>query len=162
MERIKVALIATLALFIMIACNGSDAQEDRQSVVESPTAQQPAQSNTETQSKPTQPIQDSVDSFLTFQNGIDSLGLTYEVTFVLAQMLGAERGYRYTLDDGRIELYEFDVNSEAFALVVQNKAITMEGFGDIPVVVAGNMAMIINDNISTYSDIIALFTSLFG
>ena len=104
---------------------------------------------------------EQANPFEAFASGLTALGMSFESNWIAGQMVGAENGYRYTLTDGRIELYEFDASSEAFALVVANQAITLGGFGDFPVVVAGNMALSIDSDISDYGDIVELFFSLF-
>lgn len=160
-------VLSAVALFVVTGCNNNgnnvpapvemeDVQpEQNQPVVDEPTVDVETAVN-----EPEATQLEQVNPFDAFANGLEQLGLSFETNWTAAQLVGAENGYRYILADGRIELYEFDASSEAFALAVANQAVTLEGFGNFPAVVAGNMAMMIDD-MPAYDEIVALFVSLF-
>ena len=99
------------------------------------------------------------DPFVKFENGLKDLGL--EVTQKIetaAGMIGGIKGQKYTIGDYKIELYQFDAESDAYKQAEQKGAVTMEGFGDFPVYAHNGMIMMKDSSIP--QSVIDLFQTL--
>lgn len=97
--------------------------------------------------------------FEKFEDGLNELNIEFQKTVTAAEMIGAVQGIRYKLVDGNVELYMFDVDSDSLAKAKENKAVTLEGFGNVPAEINNNFALII-DEVEKKDDIISLFKSL--
>ena len=98
-------------------------------------------------------------SFGPFESGLAELGLTYtERTPLAADMIGGTTGYRYTFDDFKVELYEFDPESDAYKQAESAGAFTMEGFGSFPAYFNSGLVMIEADGLP--QAVLDLFNSL--
>lgn len=97
--------------------------------------------------------------FEAFETGLADLGLTYsERTAIAAEMIGGTTGYRYTFDDFKVEVYEFDPESDAYKQAESAGAVTMEGFGSFPAYFNNGMVMIESDGLP--QAVLDLFDSL--
>lgn len=98
--------------------------------------------------------------FEEFEAGLDKLNIKYTKINMGAEFVGAEQGIKYKFDDGSIELYKFDKDSDAYKKAVQNKALTVESMGSFAAEFNDNMALYFDNNVSKKSDIEDLFKSL--
>lgn len=86
-------------------------------------------------SAPAQTSSSKVASFEDFKQLIANSGITISEEMEMgASLVGAAEGYAYMTDKGKIEIYKFDISSDAFLKVKEKGVITLDGFGDIKVV----------------------------
>lgn len=99
--------------------------------------------------------------FEQFEDGMKAAGfnLTNKNT-MWAQMCGAIEGYSYDLDNGSIEIYRYDINSDAYKDVVKNKSLFVEGVGSFPVDLINDNMVLTIDNYSNKQKIIDIFKDL--
>lgn len=95
------------------------------------------------------------DGFEVFAAGLADLGGTWEETQMAADMIGAEKGVKYTSEIGSVELYQFAEDAEALS----TGTVTMEGFGETPIEVAGVYGLVISVD-SSEQEILDLFRAL--
>lgn len=63
----------------------------------------------------------------TFEDYLTSQNMNYSSRSVLdGSSIGAKAGYRYTMDNGYIDVYQFE-DGDAFDQIVKNKEITING-----------------------------------
>ena len=95
------------------------------------------------------------DGFEAFAAGLADLGGTWEETQMAADLIGAEKGVKYTSEIGSVELYQFAEGAEALS----TGTVTMEGFGEMPIEVAGVYGLVISVD-SSEQEILNLFQAL--
>lgn len=119
----------------------SSADESEISVsVEEPESSTPENSELEESDAPKESDAEATDGFELFKSALDEKGFTYETTVMAADLVGAERGEKYTLEFGTVELYRFADNAEPLS----TGEVTLEGFGTFPITISGNYGAIIN------------------
>lgn len=92
--------------------------------------------------------------FEQFKMALDAKGVEYEVVPMAAEMVGAKQGEKYKIENGGIELYKFDKESEAYKEAYENQALALEGFGAISATVDNGLAILFNDlDKASYIDI---------
>ena len=127
------ALTAALALTVS-ACGSEPADTTGESTPPAETAVV----------QETQPVETEAaavaDMFEAFPAALDDAGYTYEVTTMGAELIGAERGEKYTFEFGSVELYRFPEGAEALT----TGEVTLEGFGAFPIEVSGNYGLIVS------------------
>lgn len=121
----KVVFVAVVALlaFSMQSC-GTENNSNSNNTAEPTSSVAQVQKN-EVNSQQTE----ESDGFEKFESALDDAGYAYEVTVTAAEMVGAERGQRYTFDFGTVELYRFPEGSEA----LEKGEVELEGFGAFPI-----------------------------
>lgn len=73
-------------------------------------------------------------AFQRFEDGLAALGISYSERVTMdATYIGGEAGYKYQCDDYKIELYQFDPESDAYKKAESEGIVTLEGFGDFSV-----------------------------
>ncbi|MDF2538007.1 MAG: hypothetical protein K0S76_1028 [Herbinix sp.] len=73
-----------------------------------------------------------------------------------ASMIGAENGVKYS--DSKIELYEYDINSDSYKTIVKTEKITLEGFGiEIPVSAISGKFIILCEDAKNKDTIVKIF-----
>ncbi len=98
------------------------------------------------------PIEEN--AFESFENTLKEKGVQYEKIQMVAEYIGAEKGYKYKIENGTIELYQYDKTSEKYKKAEEKQTVSLEGFGDFSATVSNGYAMIINDlDTSTYVEI---------
>ena len=92
--------------------------------------------------------------FERFENALQNQGISFDSTQMVADLIGAKQGVKYSIGDGKIELYLFDEESEKYAAALSSQKLTLEGFGDFDAHVASGVAMLIDGlDESTYTAI---------
>jgi hypothetical protein len=143
MQKLLVVIVILLMGVALVGCGSNDNDVPAETTPPLQAAQNEPQEATPT---PAPPPAIATNPFDAFGDGLATLGFTFETEFVLAQMIGAENGLRFVLSDGgEIEIFEFDANSEVFADIVATNSVILNGFGSFPVIVAGNLVMMLED-----------------
>ena len=126
--------IATLALTAALALTVSACGAASDDVGEStpPAVQETQPAETEAAA--------AADMFEAFPAALDDAGYTYETTMMGAELIGAERGEKYTFEFGSVELYRFPEGAEALT----TGEVTLEGFGAFPIEVNGNYGLVVS------------------
>ena len=100
------------------------------------------------------------DAFQRFEDGLAALGISYSERVTMdAKYIGGEAGYKYQCDGYKIELYQFDRESDAYKKADSEGIVTLEGFGDFPVLAHGGLVLL-NNNSSLPPEVVDLFNSL--
>ena len=162
MKRVGLLLSVFLIISMLAACSSGGSGS---SVSTAPDISTPSTSSQETgSSSAAAASSDSTDAektkFEQFEAGLDELGIKYEKVTTGADLVGAQQGMKYKLSDGNVELYKFDTSTDAYKTAVENKAITLQGFGDFPAEYNNDMALIFDDEVSSKADIQNLFSTL--
>lgn len=81
----------------------------------------------------------SFDTFesLLAENGIEVSGKTE----MMAQMIGAEEGYKYESENADFELYKFDTSSDEYKKAKKDGVVSLNGLGEFDVVVNGEYVL---------------------
>lgn len=109
-------------------------------------------------SAPDLPTPDS-DAFNRFESGLAKLGISYSERVTMdATYIGGETGYKYQCDGYKIELYQFDPESDAYKKAESESIVTLEGFGDFSVLAHDGLVLLNNDSLP--QEVIDLFNSL--
>lgn len=125
------AIIIASALAVSLAACGNGASSSTPAASSIPQSEQAAESTAASV---------ETNAFDQFKAALDNAGYTYETTVVAADMVGAERGERYTFDFGSVELYRFADGAEALS----TGEIMLEGFGAFPIEVNGNYGLVVS------------------
>ena len=83
--------------------------------------------------------------FQQFGDALEERGVVFEKVQMAEEMIGAEKGVKYEIGDGAVELYRFDPESDAYQNAEENQAVTLEGFGGVEAVVKNGKALVITD-----------------
>ncbi len=98
-------------------------------------------------------------AFQRFEDGLASLGISYSERVTMdATYIGGEAGYKYQCDDYKIELYQFDPESDAYKKAESEGIVTLEGFGDFSVLAHDGLVLLNNGSLP--QEVIGLFNSL--
>lgn len=85
-------------------------------------------------------------SFDKFEAILKDNGYTIsEKTTMAAQIVGGKEGIKYETNNGSFELYRFDISSDAYKKAKENGSVTLDGFGDFPVVMNKDFILLTND-----------------
>ena len=153
-KRILIALTCAALCLPVAACGNNDtgagssspAPTAQTESVQAPESQAAPESTAPAKSEPEESVAleesetAAADGFEQFKAALDEKGYTYETTAMAAEMVGAERGEKYTLDFGTVELYRFADGAEPLS----TGEVTLEGFGAFPITVSGNYGAIVN------------------
>ncbi len=91
-------------------------------------------------------------AFGTFEQKLKDMKLSYKTSDADAGLANAKKGVTYTFDDGgKVELYLID-DSNLLSKIANDMIITIEGVGDLPVELNGNLALIAGDAPSDKKD----------
>lgn len=162
MKKLLSVLLICMLICSLSACGASSSVSSGglsdSSSKESASA--PEESSTGIPSQDVQSSSQVEDSnFSKFESGLTELGVQYEEPVLMAaELIGGKVGYKYETTDYSIELYEFDVESEAYQKVVSDGIITIEGFGGFPAIY--NQEMVMVEDSSIPQEVIDLFNSL--
>lgn len=132
-RKISIMILAAMAVASLSAC-GADTPSN------STTPSDPPAQQTEQQEQPQETAEVAQDAFEQFKAALDAEGYTYKVTTMGAELVGAERGEKYTFDFGSVELYRFPEGAEALT----TGEVTLEGFGNFPIEVNGNYGLVVS------------------
>ena len=167
-KKIITLLFAGLLAASVAACTSSEPsssapQSSSSAATESevPTSNETSETSTPTPTEaPTHteaptPEPAARDGFEVFAAGLADLGGTWEETQMAADMIGAEKGVKYTSELGSVELYQFAEDAEALS----TGTVTMEGFGEMPIEVAGVYGLVVSVD-SSEQEILDLFQTL--
>lgn len=109
-------------------------------------------------SAPDLPIPDS-DAFTRFEAGLSNLGISFSERVTMdATYVGGEAGYKYQCDGYKIELYQFDPESDAYKKAESEGIVTLDGFGDFSVLAHDGLVLLNNGSLP--QEVIDLFNSL--
>lgn len=98
-------------------------------------------------------------AFPRFEAGLADLGISYSERVTMdATYVGGEAGYKYQCDGYKIELYQFDPESDAYKKAESEGIVTLEGFGDFSVLAHDGLVLLNNGSLP--QEIIDLFNSL--
>lgn len=98
-------------------------------------------------------------AFQRFEDGLAALGISYSERVTMdATYIGGEAGYKYQCDDYKIELYQFDPESDAYKKAESEDIVTLEGFGDFSALAHDGLVLL--DSGSLPQEIIDLFNRL--
>ena len=75
-----------------------------------------------------------------------------------ATYIGGETGYKYQCDGYKIELYQFDPESDAYKKAESEGIVTLDGFGDFSVLAHDGLVLLNNGSLP--QEVIDLFNSL--
>jgi hypothetical protein len=102
----------------------------------------------------------TVQSLDDVENYLKSAGvLTGEKTEMAAEMVGAVNGFKYL--DNSVEVYEFDIESEAYKKVLETNEMDLTDFGTtIPVNAINGKYVLYCDESATKDDIIKVFNEM--
>ena len=109
-------------------------------------------------SAPDLPTPDS-DAFTRFEAGLSNLGISFSERVTMdATYVGGEAGYKYKCDGYKIELYQFDPESDAYKKAESEGIVTLDGFGDFSVLAHDGLVLLNNGSLPL--EVIDLFDSL--
>ena len=109
-------------------------------------------------SAPDLPTPDS-DAFTRFEAGLSNLGISFSERVTMdATYVGGEAGYKYKCDGYKIELYQFDPESDAYKKAESEGIVTLDGFGDFSVLAHDGLVLLNNGSLP--QEVIDLFNSL--
>lgn len=98
-------------------------------------------------------------AFPRFEAGLANLGISYSERVTMdATYIGGEAGYKYQCDGYKIELYQFDPESDAYKKAESEGIVTLEGFGDFSVLAHDGLVLLNNGSLP--QEVIDLFNSL--
>ena len=99
------------------------------------------------------------DAFTRFEAGLSELGIFFSERVTMdATYIGGETGYKYQCDGYKIELYQFDPESDAYKKAESEGIVTLEGFGDFSALAHDGLVLL--NNSSLPQEIVDLFNSL--
>lgn len=75
-----------------------------------------------------------------------------------ATYVGGEAGYKYKCDGYKIELYQFNPESDAYKKAESEGIVTLDGFGDFSVLAHDGLVLLNNGSLP--QEVIDLFNSL--
>lgn len=98
-------------------------------------------------------------AFPRFEAGLADLGISCSERVTMdATYVGGEAGYKYQCDGYKIELYQFDPESDAYKKAESEGIVTLEGFGDFSVLAHDGLVLLNNGSLP--QEVIDLFNSL--
>lgn len=147
----KKLLALSIALFLVLFATGCSEGENSASSSDSVNSTPQQTSNV---SAPIDQAEES-DGFEQIKAAFDKAEYSYETTQMAAELVGAEKGEKYTFDFGKVELYLFSDGAEPLT----SGEVILEGFGSFPISVNGNYGVII-DVTENESEITAIFNEL--
>lgn len=161
-KKITALLLAGLLAVSVAACTSSEPsssapQSSNSAATESEASTSSEASEVSTAAPTEAPASEPAaqDGFEVFAAGLADLGGTWEETQMAADMVGAEKGVKYTSEIGSVELYQFAEGAEALS----TGTVTMEGFGEMPIEVAGVYGLFVSVD-SSEQEILDLFQTL--
>lgn len=99
------------------------------------------------------------DAFTRFEAGLSDLGISFSERVTMdATYIGGEAGYKYQCECYKIELYQFDPESDAYKKAESEGIVTLEGFGDFSALAHDGLVLL--NNSSLPQEIVDLFNSL--
>ncbi len=99
------------------------------------------------------------DAFTRFEAGLSDLGISFSERVTMdATYIGGESGYKYQCEGYKIELYQFDPESDAYKKAESEGIVTLEGFGDFSALAHDGLVLL--NNSSLPQEIVDLFNSL--
>ena len=99
------------------------------------------------------------DAFTRFEAGLSDLGISFSERVTMdATYIGGEAGYKYQCEGYKIELYQFDPESDAYKKAESEGIVTLEGFGDFSALAHDGLVLL--NNSSLPQEIVDLFNSL--
>ena len=99
------------------------------------------------------------DAFTRFEAGLSDLGISFSERVTMdATHIGGEAGYKYQCEGYKIELYQFDPESDAYKKAESEGIVTLEGFGDFSALAHDGLVLL--NNSSLPQEVIDLFNSL--
>lgn len=150
--------LAVMMILSFVSCgenNDSNKQEsdltasvsETEKGTEEKTTEKASEKVTEvlTETETEKPTESSKDVFTQFEETLNSKGIAYEKTEMAAGMIGAESGTKYKIGDGKVELYKFDISTEAYKSAEKTQKIALEGFGEFKATVKNGYALMLEN-----------------
>ncbi len=95
------------------------------------------------------------DVLTKFEDALKSKNIAFEKVEMAAALVGAEKGTKFLIGEGGVELYVFDKGSEAYKTAEKTQKISLSGFGEFPAIVTDGVAMLVTDlDTATYEAIL--------
>lgn len=164
MKRIIILLLCSVLTISVTGCSSvASTTSSAKNITTSGAVSQEQSASSGASSQPEVSVASTNDKtkFEQFKSGIDGLGLKYTEVVMGAQLIGAEQGTKYKLSsENSIELYRFDTSSDSYKKAKKNKAVTLEGFGDLPVEIQDDMGIMFNGTIKDKDKILDIFKAL--
>lgn len=160
MKKMFVALLTVVVVAAMSGCTNSPLASGASSINSQTSESSVISSESSSSAENSGSVPTEKTKFERFEDGLDQLGLSYKKITMGADLVGAEQGIKYKFDDGSIEMYKFDKNTDAYKKAAKDKSITLEGFGSFPAEINDDLVLMFDDNIKSKSNIEKLFNSL--
>ena len=155
-KKMFAVLMAAMLVASLGACSSaetsSSAPENSSPAVSTVESEEAPETSSEAEPTPEHAVENGFD---TFASGLSALSGDWEETPMAADMVGAEEGIKYTSDIGSVELYRFADGAEALS----TGTVTLEGFGEMPIEIAGNYGLILSVE-NQEDEILSLFQTL--
>lgn len=147
-------MVLVLSIAMLCACNNTPASTEKPSESASSTVpnKESASSTLPSSESATKPT-----VFQQFEAALTEKNLTFEKVTMAAELIGAEQGVKYKLQDENVEIYRFDTSSDAYLEAEKTQSLKMEGFGAFEATVVNGYA-INSDNlelINIFKDIVS-------
>lgn len=95
------------------------------------------------------------DILTKFEDALKSKNIAYEKVEMAAALVGAEKGTKFLIGEGRVELYVFDKGSEKYKEFEKSQTMYVEGIASFPAIVTDGVAMLVTDlDTATYEAIL--------
>lgn len=158
-KRIISCLIASTILFSITACKGTGKSSSASNAsVNSSTSTDNQSSQAQSPTNTPEGKSDKTP-FERFSAALDDAKYSYESVVMGAELVGAKSGIKYKFDFGKVELYQFEDDSEALTKAIADNGLTLEGFGVFPCKFNGNLAILI-DVTENEDNLLSLFNAL--
>ena len=133
-------MAAGMSLMIILALTGCGSGAGQQATSKAASVSTVAQ----VQSTQAQSQQQEKDMFTKFEEALTAAGVKYQKVTMGAELVGAEQGIKFKIDNGTVEIYRFDTGKDEYKTAEKTQSLKMEGFGAFQATVKNGAAMIIN------------------
>lgn len=145
--RVIMALLMVLSILMLCACDSTTPSTGDQSGSESSSVTKDDDTSKDTSVTRT--------VFEQFEDALEDKNITFQKVTMGAELVGAEQGVKYKLQNENVEIYRFDTSSDAYVEAENTQSLKMEGFGAFEATVVNGYA-IVSDN----AELINIFTSI--
>lgn len=116
----KLLLIMSVVCLSISLCSCGDKKNDDNKSSNISNIEKPDSSTKDSEQKNDLSLEDVDNQLSEFHFG--------ERTEMMASMIGAKNGFKYSDNDASYEVYEYDINSDAYKTLVDTGSIEVEGF----------------------------------
>ena len=160
--RISLIIIAIVAVSVAAAGCGKSSEPSKTTIKSSASASITAKTNkigsTSASAAKTTPQITTIpkstasaannNAFGRLEDKLDAANIYFQKTWMGAQLIGAQEGYKYATRSGTFELYQYDKNSEDYKTAVINNAMSLNGTL-FPAIIKDGFALYFYDNATT-------------